>query len=419
MTPRSAATRLLARAGSSKHASASVLARAASTSSSTPSASSSSSSSSSWEPALPTGASPAYDAALSFLSEHQNSTLSKLRRLQSKVDSSNPESNPELLRRIDQLEVDAYANDPAVRRVFRETGGKGQMDKTIYRWLGEQKWKKEGGLDLLMQRVLQMNVVPDLLPEIPPTAPLALSLHGSYVEPGSVQKPSIFQNPPTLKSQIFHHPSYPSASNPNPEALHTLLVIDPDSPSHETHSFSQRLHYLKTDIPLSVTSGDVNLADSSVGSEVLRWEPPAPEQGTPKHRYVFLLFRQYSSIPSTSASAPASRENFDLRGYLSERGLTASHLVGINMFRSAWSAEEDQFINSVFVEHRGVQDGAPVFGKVPKEVKYGYPMSAKRQRIEEAREEAWERAVTELKGLAEDVGGIVQDVPGSEGKVRV
>ncbi|WVF67337.1 hypothetical protein IAT40_002089 [Kwoniella sp. CBS 6097] len=415
MTPRSVATRLLARAGSSKHASTTLFARAASTSSSTPASSSASSSSSSWEPAIPAGTSPAYDAALSFLSEHQEATLLKLRRLQSKVDSSNPESNPELLRRIDQLEVDAYANDPAIRRVFRETGGKGEMDKTIYRWLAEQKWKKEGGLDLLMQRVLQMNVVPDLLPEIPPTAPLALTLNGSYIEPGSVQKPSIFQNPPSLKSQIFHHPSYPTTSTPNPEALHTLLVIDPDSPSHETHSFAQRSHYLKTDIPLSVTSGEVDLFDSSVGSEVLKWEPPAPEQGTPKHRYIFLLFRQSSSATSSSNS----RENFDLRGYMSERGLTASDLVGINMFRSAWSAEEDQFINSVFVEHRGVEGGAPVFGKVPKEVKYGYPMSAKRQRIEEAREEAWEKAVSELKGLAEDVGGIVQDASGPEGKVRV
>ncbi|WVQ94933.1 hypothetical protein IAU59_002020 [Kwoniella sp. CBS 9459] len=416
MTPRSVATRMLARAGSSKHASTTIFARAASSSSSTASASSSSSSSasSSWEPALPAGTSPAYDAALSFLSEHQKTTLSKLRRLQSKVDSSNPESNPELLRRIDQLEVDAYANDPAVRRVFRETGGKGDMDKTIYRWLGEQRWKKEGELDLLMQRVLQMNVVPDLLPEIPPTAPLALTLNGSYVEPGSVQKPSIFRDPPSLKSQIFHHPAYPTAANPNPEALHTLLVIDPDSPSHETHSFAQRLHYLKTDIPLSVTSGEVDLFESSVGSEVLAWEPPAPEQGTPKHRYVFLLFRQSSS----TASSETSRENFDLRGYLSERGLAASDLVGINMFRSAWSAEEHQFINSVFVEHRGVAGGAPVFGKVPKEVKYGYPMSAKRQRIEEAREEAWERAVSELKGLAEDVGGIVQEAPRSEDKFR-
>ncbi|WVR09642.1 hypothetical protein IAU60_006715 [Kwoniella sp. DSM 27419] len=413
MTPRTIACRLAARAARTSKLPAASFARAASSSASASSSSaSSSSSSSSWEPVLPAGASPAYDAAVAYLSAHQESALAKLRKLQAKVDPSNPD--PALLKRIDQLEVDAYANDPAVRRVFRESGGKGDMSKTIYRWLAEQKWKKEGGLDLLMQRVLQMNVVPDLLPEIPATAPLVLTVNGSVIEPGSVQKPSSFANAPTIRAQILHHPDYPTSSTPNPEALHTLLVIDPDSPSHETHSFAQRVQYCKTDIPISVTSGDANLFSSSVGSEILSWEPPAPERGTPKHRYVYLLFRQSGSF----AGLAPSREDFDLRSFLSENSLTAQDLVGINMIRSQWSSEEDEFINSVFVEKRGVQGGAPEYGKVPKQVKYGYPMSAKQQRKEEIREDAWEQAVAELEGLAAEVEGTPQEPRASDEKIN-
>ncbi|WRT69990.1 uncharacterized protein IL334_006983 [Kwoniella shivajii] len=401
MSARQVTSRLIARAGSSRQPFGAVLSRAASSSSaSSPSSSSSSSSSSTWQPVLPPGTSPAYDVALSYLSSYQSTTLNKLKKLQSKFDPSNPD--PALLQRIDKMEVEAYANDPAVRRVFKETGGKGEMGKAIYRWLGEQQWKKEGGIDLLMQRLLQMNIVPDLLPTIPPTAPLTLTLNSSSIEPGSFQPPSSFSSPPTLKSQIFHHPSLPSSSSPNPEALHTLLVIDPDAPSHETHSFDQRVHYLKTDIPLSVLSGDLDLFGNGLGKELLSWEPPAPEQGTPKHRYVFLLFRQIS----TSTSTDVSRDTFDLRSYLSQQDLVAEDLVGINMVRAKWSLEENDFINSVYTNQRGIKEGAPVYGKVPKEVRYGYPMSAKRQRIEEAREEAYGRAVAELEGLAEDVEGL-------------
>lgn len=117
-----------------------------------------------WEPALPQGVSPAYDAAISYLADYQSRTLSKLNAFKSKL----PETpSHEELQQLAKLEIEAYANDPAVRRTFKETGGEGQMDKIIMRWLGEENWKKEGGLDLLMQRALQMNVVPDLLPEIP------------------------------------------------------------------------------------------------------------------------------------------------------------------------------------------------------------------------------------------------------------
>ncbi|WWC72248.1 uncharacterized protein I206_106210 [Kwoniella pini CBS 10737] len=395
MSSRRAASRVICRASSSRQNSIPVFARAASSDAS-------SSSSSSWQPALPAGQSPAYDAALSYLSSHQSKTLNKLDKLRSNVDKVNPD--PELIRRIDQLEIEAYANDPAIRRKFRETGGKGEMSKTIYRWLAEQKWRKEGGLDLLMQRLLQMKIVPDVLPSLPPTFPLSLqSKNGnSTIEPGSVQLSSNFSSSPSIYSQLYYHPSESTNSTPNPEALHTLLMIDPDSPSHETHSFQQRIHYLKTDIPLSVISGEVNLTDSTIGKEILKWESPAPEQGTPNHRYIFLLFRQQSpSSPSIT-----KRDNFELRDYLAENDLVIDDLVGVNMFRSKWSLEENEHINNVYISQRGIESGAPVYGKIPKEVKYGYPMSAKRQRKEEAREEAWDRAVVELEGLAEEVQGL-------------
>lgn len=154
---------------------------------------------------------------------------------------------------------------------------------------------------------------------------------------------------------------------------------------------------MKTDIPISVVDGNVNLTDKSVGKELLAWEPPAPEQGTPYHRYVFLVFRQ----PSPSSVTTTSREGFNLRDFLSSQGLTSHSLTGLSLFRAEWSEEEDQFINSVFREKRGVSEGAPVYGKVPKEVRYGYPMKARLRRKEEIRDQIWEGAMRELEGLGD------------------
>ncbi|ODN77481.1 hypothetical protein L202_04655 [Cryptococcus amylolentus CBS 6039] len=346
-----------------------------------------------FEPALAPGVSPAYDAALAFISAHQSKTLAKLESFKSQLPSS---PSLEQLKQLDKLEIEAYANDPAVRRTFKETNGEGAMDKKIMRWMGEKKWTKDGGLDLLMQRALQMNVVPDLLAEIPPTAPLTVSLSAPII-PGTFQLPSSFAQPPKITHQLFHHPTLPTASSPNPTALHTLLVIDPDAPNHEAHSFNERLLYMKTDVPLSVVDGQVNLTDKAVGKEILAWEPPAPEQGTPYHRYVVLVFRQ----TSPSSVSTVSREPFSLRSFLSEQDLTAQALTGITLFRAEWQKEEDEFINSVFREQRGVAEGAPVYSKVPKEVRYGYPMKAKQRQKEEIREQIFEEVMKDLESAGD------------------
>lgn len=319
------------------------------------------------------------------------------------------------------LEVEADVNDPETRRIFRDTLGKGQMDKSVMRYLAKRRWEREGGLDLLMQRVYQMKVVPDLLPELGVTQPLTLETASTgsettlnTVEPGSHQTPSVFSKPPRLTFQLLHHPSSSdlastSTSSSAPTGLFTLLVVDPDSPDHSTHSFVERVHYLKTDIPLSVTSGEVDLFSQDLGNEQISWEPPVPPQGSASHRYVFIVIQQGSSSqssesPSSSLSSTTtipSRSPFSLREYLSNLSLSPkTDVVGINLIRSKWSQDEAKYIAQAYKEHRG--EDVPVYGKPPKEMKFGYPLSAKAAKREEIRQQAWERAVQELGEVVDE-----------------
>jgi large subunit ribosomal protein L35 len=46
------------------------------------------------------------------------------------------------------------------------------MSIPSHRHLVEQRWRKDGDLDLLMERIHQMHVVPDVLPVLHPTVDL-------------------------------------------------------------------------------------------------------------------------------------------------------------------------------------------------------------------------------------------------------
>jgi len=346
-----------------------------------------SSSTAAFEPALPPGVEPAYDMALAYL-EEQNAISRK--HVEALKAAAGPTPSAAEAARIDRAEVEAWVNDPSTRRAFRATGGKGAMDKAVMRHLAERAWRKDGELDLVMQRVNQLGVVPDLLPDHTPLGAIRLATSEAPVEAGSIQPVTAFSAPPTLTVQFFSHPSTPSAANPNPEALYTLLVVDPDSPNHETQSFTQRLHYAKVDIPLSVLSGEVNLF-TAPGTEQVTYEPPAPARGSGTHRYAYLVVRQ------GDVGAVPARDNFDLRSYLTERNLTDADVVAATLVRGEWTPETDAHIDATYRAHRG--EPAPVYGKGPKELRYGYPMNAKAQRADAIRQAAFDNVLAELEAM--------------------
>lgn len=342
-----------------------------------------------FEPALRRGQEPAYDLALEYIEQDK---AAQLKRLEAAKAKAGPNPTPAQAERIRQLEVNAWINDPATRRLFASTNGTGSMDRAVMRELAQRAWKREGGLDLLMQRLYQLGVVPDMLPDVLPTADMTVMAENEPIEAGKIVPSSSFANPPRVHVQLFNHPSTPSEVHPTPEAKFTLLVVDPDSPSHETHSFTQRVHYAKADIVLSVLSGATDLI-ASPGTELLAYEPPAPPKGSGKHRYVFLLVRQ------GDVHHPVTRDNFELRAYLAEHNLSEKDVVAASLIRSQWTEAEAEHINATYEKFRG--EPAPVYGLPPKELRYGYPLNAKQQRAQDARQEAYESVINEMQNIGQ------------------
>jgi large subunit ribosomal protein L35 len=349
---------------------------------------------------------PVYDAALDFLASHRDNCAAQYERL-----TTLPSPSAAEMVEADNWEVDGFVNDPATRALFRETKGAGQMHRPVMRHLAERSWKNQGGLDLIMGRVYQNKVVPDVIPDLAPLNPLTFAVKEGVVEPGLTIKPSLIEDAPTIYYQPFQHPSTPSKAKPNPTALYTLVAVDPDTPDSVNHTFTQRLHYLKTDIPLSVTTGETPLIQSSLGKELVAWEPLAPPRNTPKHRLVFILLRQHNNRPS-KLTTPPPRENFNVRSLMATFDFPLNSIVGVNLIKSEWTEDQAEYINKIWKEHRG-KDKAPVYTRVAQEVRYGKPLNSLHVRAEAIRERAWQRSLEEFE--RETGVGIVEDFEAEDG----
>lgn len=216
----------------------------------------------------------------------------------------------------------------------------GDMNKPVYRYLAHRKWNAMER-KIIMQRIEQFHIVPDLLPKFEPTMDVKMTFRGYKVSPGAVLNSRMTETAPTLRMQVFD----------KGERLFSVVVMDSDVPDAETDSFSKRLHYLATNIPWDPTKTSLPLgklggespsssssATSETGSLAVPWLPAFAQKGAPYHRLsVFILQHNGNTTLDTAKLKELydgqGREDFSLKSFRDKFGLTP---VGFNMFRSEW-----------------------------------------------------------------------------------
>ncbi|CAK5279833.1 unnamed protein product [Mycena citricolor] len=272
-----------------------------------------------WNPPLPAGVLPAYDEALKVIradayqlrtkAQAQRKEVARLHKiLCGELEGVEPvvgearialEQELEKMREmLHILDVQSEVNLPEVRWSVANA----MTDMTIpsHRHLLEQRWRSEGDLDLLMERVHQMNVIPDALPVMHPTVDLHLTapLMQEHFDklmrrnrgpsglprrmntfkdviPGNYLVPKQTREPPKMYANVFH----------TDVRLYTMLMVDLDVPDPENQTYTTFLHWMKPNIPLSAThAGRIPFLNTHT-----QYVPPHPQKGTPYHRYVTLL----------------------------------------------------------------------------------------------------------------------------------
>jgi len=203
--------------------------------------------------------------------------------------------------------------------------GEGDMNKPIYRYLADKKWRSYQRR-IIVQRIDQLHIVPDVLPHFEPTADVRLAFSRRNVQPGEFIDSRVSEIPARLKVQVFD----------KGERLVSVVVVDSDVPVLETDGFTSRCHYLATNIPLSPTETSLPLSKVSRETQlVLPWMPPFAQKGSPYHRLsVFVLQQQPDQVlDPAELKEKIERDGFRLRSFVDKYRVQP---VGVGIFRSLW-----------------------------------------------------------------------------------
>ncbi|KAJ5325612.1 hypothetical protein MYU51_000415 [Penicillium brevicompactum] len=225
---------------------------------------------------------------------------------------------------LERLKIMADINDPSVKRRFEDN--EGDMSKPIYRFLADRKWR-EYRRKILVQRITQMNVIPDVLPHCDPVVETKLYFDRRQIQPGEFVAAKQSTIAPKLDVQLFE----------GGEKLVTIAVVDSDVPNVEKDSFDYKTHFLAVNVPISATSTKVDLAQLLEDSQVvLPWLPPVAQKGSPYHRLSLFIMEQKDSQPLDFAAVKAKEANRD--NTLLRTLQTRYHLkaIGAHLFRTQW-----------------------------------------------------------------------------------
>ncbi|KAL0950569.1 hypothetical protein HGRIS_007371 [Hohenbuehelia grisea] len=329
-----------------------------------------------WNLPLAPGVLPAYDEALKVIQKDSAALKAEAKELQEAINQAEQATSRDedqlgkMKEKLRILEVQSEINLPDVR--WSVANAMVDMSKPVHRHLMEQKWRKDGDLDLLMERIHQMKVVPDVMPDLHPSIDLRVTTvpaleefrvtrkRYSLVEPGVFLVPYQTRRAPKLYANVFHTDT----------RLYTLLMVDPDVPDESAESFTAYLHWLQPNIPLCATH-QTRIAGLNSHTTYI---PPHPQQGTPYHRYVLLLLPQ--SDPTKPLEIPvvpdSARLGFDTRAFMQEWGFDGARGGGAHMWREIWSEDVSKIYSEV------LKTAEPRFGQPPRSDPYATLKRTKR-----------------------------------------
>ncbi|KAI7896838.1 phosphatidylethanolamine-binding protein [Mucor mucedo] len=290
----------------------------------------------------------AYEEALQLIQLDKKERLNMLSRIEKEISRVASTSTPAQLKALDALKFDlqvkAELNEPEVQKNFKL--GNIDMSKPVYRYMCQKQFEK-APKSKLMERLTQMNVIPDLLaPGMNPVVEVAVKLAEGPIEPGVFLKPEQSIERPQIDITNFHTES----------RLYTLMMVDPDAPDVENQTYQQYCHWLVSNVPLSATSPTVNGGDS-----VLDYVPPHPQKGTKYHRYTLMAFEQPNEGQEKVDIKVEGRGNFDVKNLAKAHGL---NVTGATFFRGEW----DETVSKIYSEI--LKSNEPNYGKPPKVQRY-------------------------------------------------
>ncbi|CAJ0923126.1 unnamed protein product, partial [Mesorhabditis belari] len=171
-------------------------------------------------------------------------------------------------------------------------------------------------------------VVPDVIPTVPRQILQIKYDSGVEVEMGNELTPTQVKDVPTVTWEA------------EPNALYSLIFIDPDAPSRQKPRPGEFKHWLVINIPGNqVDKGDV--AADYIGS--------GPPEGSGLHRYCFLLYKQNGRLnaePTVSNTSIKGRMKWRASAWAQSHQMT---LIAGNFYQ----AQYDEYVKVMMKKFLG------------------------------------------------------------------
>ncbi|KIP01645.1 hypothetical protein PHLGIDRAFT_112865 [Phlebiopsis gigantea 11061_1 CR5-6] len=170
------------------------------------------------------------------------------------------------------------------------------------------------------------NVIPDVIPTFVPTHLFSILYpNGKEVLLGNefrvdetVDEPAISFAP--INMPVEHADNTVGDSEGGvQEPSYTLVMLDPDAPTHDNPEFRSFRHWVVTGLKSPADPGSVSATSSSAAlktrAAVTPYRPPGPRPASGSHRYTFLLFLEPPSATPLEIplDAPEYRNELEQR----------------------------------------------------------------------------------------------------------
>ncbi|RKF73608.1 54S ribosomal protein L35, mitochondrial [Golovinomyces cichoracearum] len=242
---------------------------------------------------------------------------------------------------LTKLKIEADINDPMIKKRFED--GLGDMNKPIYRHLACEKWKGYHR-KILVQRIEQFSIVPDLLSTFEPIAAVNVAFRRRKVKPGDYVDSRVSEVPARLKVQVFD----------KGERMISVVMIDADVPVVEIDNYIQRCHFLAVNIQISPTQTSVPLSKLNPETQVVvPWLPPFAQKGPEYHRYSIVVLEQESGsiLDLEEVKKAIPQGGFSLQDFISR---ISARPVGLSVFRSIWDEGTAGVMHRASIEGAGI-----------------------------------------------------------------
>lgn len=117
-------------------------------------------------------------------------------------------------------------------------------------------------------------------------------------------------------SSVMYNPTISFPSEPAfPDAVYTVLMIDPDAPTPQNPTSALIRHWLVSDVAPTTTPANI-----SSGNVLSAYRSPSPPANSTAHRYLTLLLRQMPSVPVSLGNQTAI-QSFNLNAFIQQNSL--------------------------------------------------------------------------------------------------